>query len=288
MLEAAGGVVGAGYSGPMMRDTPGHKGPMNGGWAVRLAASTLGMPGAGLDEVCRVLAGGGCSGIELRAGEGQPVHVGLTRSERTAVRRKLAEARLAPLAVSSYVNICAPGDDGAVVDDVVAHADLAADLGALGVRVFPGGAGDGGDDERGRRRLAAAAEVAGRRGVRVLVETHDSHPRGADVVRLVDGVEGAGVIWDFVHPWRSGEEPKATYDAVGPWLAYVQLKDAVPPLERPVPALIGSGAVPLDAIRAVLGEHGYDGWWSVEWEKAWFPDIPPLSDALASARTWLG
>jgi len=262
------------------------------------------MPGAGLDEICRVLSDGGCGGVELGAGEGQPVHVGLTRSERTAVRRRLSEARLAPLAVSSYVKLCAPGDDDAIVDDVVAHADLAADLGAPGVRVFPGGTGGhsgpmngdtpghkgpmSGDDERGRRRLAAAAEIAGRRGVRVFVETHDSHPRGADVVRLVDGVEGAGVIWDFVHPWRSGEEPKATYDAVGPWLAYVQLKDAVPPLERPVPALIGSGAVPLDAIRAVLAEHGYDGWWSVEWEKAWFPDIPPLSEALASARAWLG
>ncbi len=256
---------------------------------MKLAASTLGMPGAGLDEVAAVLSAGGCSGVELRAGEGQPVHPGLTRTERTDVRRVLAEARLAPLAVASYVKVCAPGDDPQIVDELVRYVDLAADLGAVGVRVFPGGNGDGGDDDRGVRRLEAAAGPAARRGVRIFVETHDSYPRGADVARLLARTSspGLGVIWDFVHPWRSGEDPKTTYDAVAPWLAYVQLKDAVPPLDRPVPALIGAGEVPLDAIRAVLAEHEYDGWWSVEWEKAWHPDIPPLADALASARTWL-
>lgn len=268
----------------------------------RFAASTLGLPDAGLDEIVTVLTAGGCSGVELRAGEGQAVHTGLTRSDRQEVRRRLAEAGLRPLAVSSYVKICAPdGDDQAIVDDLVAHADLAADLGAGGVRIFPGGArpDDGGpavgaesrdNDERGRRRLEAALGPAERRGVRLFVETHDSHPRGADVARLLKPFAGntvLGVIWDFVHPWRTGEEPQATYDAVAPWLAYVQLKDAVPPRQRPIPALIGAGEVPLTDIRAVLDKHGYDGWWSLEWEKAWHPGIPPLSEALTSARTWL-
>jgi sugar phosphate isomerase/epimerase len=251
----------------------------------RFAASTLGLPDAGLDEIVAVLSAGGCSGVELRAGEKQPVHTALTRTERTEVRRRLAEAKLKPLAVSSYVGICAPGDDRAIVDDLVAHVDLAADLGAVGVRIFPGGAGDGADDERGARRLTDAAGPAERRGIRLLVETHDSHPRGTDVARLLDrtGRDDIGVIWDFVHPWRSGESPAETYEAIGPRLAYVQLKDAVPP----EPALIGHGKVPLDDIRAVLTKHGYEGWWSLEWEKAWYPDIPPLSEALASAAAWL-
>lgn len=256
----------------------------------RLAASTLGLPDAGLDDVVAVLTAGGCTGVELRAGERQVVHTKLTRSERTEVRRRLAEAGLAPLAVSSYVKICGPGDDDTVVDDLVGYVDLAADLGAGGVRIFPGGAGEAADDDRGARRLRSAAGPAERRGVRLFLETHDSHPRGADIARLIGatGRDDIGVIWDFVHPWRSGERPSATYDAVAPWLAYVQLKDAVPPLDHPTPVLIGAGEVPLDEIRAVLDEHDYDGWWSVEWEKAWHPGIPPLSEALTSARTWLG
>lgn len=243
------------------------------------AASTLGLPDAGLDEIVAVLTAGGCSGVELRAGDGQAVHTGLTRSERLDVRRRLAEAGLHPLAVSSYVKICAPGDDRAIVDDLVAHVDLAADLGADGVRIFPGG----NDDETGARRLAEAAGPAERRGVRLLLETHDSHPRGADVARLLDrtGRDDLGVIWDFVHPWRAGESPAETYAAIAGRLGYVQLKDTT----AAGPCLVGRGDVPLDEIRTAL--DGYDGWWSLEWEKAWYPEIPPLSEALVSARPWL-
>ncbi len=64
-------------------------------------------------------------------------------------------------------------------------------------------------------------------------------------------------------------------------LAYVQLKDAT----ADGPALVGAGDVPLEAVRTVLA--GYEGWWSLEWEKAWYPDIAPLSEALVSARSWL-
>jgi sugar phosphate isomerase/epimerase len=259
----------------------------------RFAASTLGLPDADLDEIVQVLTKGGCAGVELRAGEEQAVHTRLTPAERAAAKNHLAQAKLHPLAVSSYVRICAPGDDQPIVDDLRAHLDLAADLGADGVRIFPGGdreASPEDNDERGRNRLRQAIEPARRRGVRLLIETHDSHPRGEDVARLLEPLEDTttiGVIWDFVHPWRSGEAPKATYDAVAPWLAYVQLKDAVPPMERPAPALIGAGEVPLGEIRSVLETYGYDGWWSLEWEKAWHPDIPALPAALESARSWL-
>ena len=245
----------------------------------RFAASTLGLPGAGLDEIVAVLTAGGCTGVELRAGDEQPVHTGLTRSERLDVRRALAVAGLHPLAVSSYVKICAPGDDRAIVDELIAHVDLAADLGADGVRIFPGGQDDH-DDERGVSRLTQAAGPAERRGVRLLLETHDSHPRGADVARLLDGTD-VGVIWDFVHPWRNGEAPADTYAAIAGRLAYVQLKDTT----ADGPALVGAGDVPLDDIRTALGS--YDGWWSLEWEKAWHPETPPLSEALVSARSWL-
>ena len=245
----------------------------------RFAASTLGVPDAGLDEIVAVLTAGGCTGVELRAGAGQAVHTGLSGSERLEVRRALAGAGLHPLAVSSYVKICAPGNDREIVDDLVAHVELAADLGADGVRIFPGGQ-DEHDDERGATRLAEAAGPAARRGVRLLLETHDSHPRGVDVARLLADTD-VGVIWDLVHPWHAGEAPADTYAAIRDRLAYVQLKDAT----ADGPALIGAGDVPLGDVRSVLRD--YDGWWSLEWERAWYPEIPPLSEALVSARSWL-
>jgi sugar phosphate isomerase/epimerase len=239
---------------------------------MRLAASTLGLPGASLDEIVEVLVAGGCTGVELRAAPGEVVHVGLSSAERVRVRDRLSEAGLTVLSVCSYVKLCAPGDA-----DIEGHVRLAADVGAAAVRLFPGGS----DEQLGIRRLTEAEPMARQLGVRLLVETHDSHPRGADVARLLGATPGAGAIWDFVHPWRAGEPPSGTYAALADRLGYVQLKD----MAGPTPALVGSGDLPLSEIRAVLRD--YDGWWSVEWEKAWYPDIPPLADALAAARAWL-
>ncbi|MFD0823604.1 nitrate- and nitrite sensing domain-containing protein, partial [Micromonospora zhanjiangensis] len=64
-------------------------------------------------------------------------------------------------------------------------------------------------------------------GVTVLLETHDSHPRGADVARILRAVDHPRVRagWDLLHPWRHGEPVTATAAILRPWLAHVQLKD---------------------------------------------------------------
>ena len=103
------------------------------------AFSTLGCSGLPLADVVRLAREGGWTGLELRAATGEPVHVGLTGPERETVRRLLDDAGITPLAVASYVEV----DDPDVSDDdciaaIAAHAELARDLGASFVRVFPG------------------------------------------------------------------------------------------------------------------------------------------------------
>lgn len=262
--------------------------PTRSAWP--LAVSTLGMPRAPLPEFLALAQKHGCTAVDLRAAEGECVHVGLDAQQRQAIRRACAAAGLAVLAVSSYVKICAPGDDAAVVQNLADHLRLAADLGAPGVRVFPGGAGDGQDDDRARRRLAAAAPIAQRCAVRVWVETHDSHPRGADVRRLLtgpwpDGVVGA--IWDAAHPWIAGEEPATTWRALADVLEFVQLKDVTARKVGAEPRLMGDGVLPWETITEQLRAGGYARPLCLEWEKLWFPELPDLDAALGAAATWL-
>jgi sugar phosphate isomerase/epimerase len=254
-----------------------------------LAVSSLGMPGAGLDAFLAVAQRHGCSAVELRVAAGEPVHLGLDASGRAAVRQACAAAGLSILSLGSYVRICAPGEDAPVLDLLDAHLRLAADVGAAGVRVFPGGDGTA-DDERGRARLARAATVADALGVTVLVETHDSHPTGADVARLLTapGSAPVGVIWDAVHPWVAGEEPEQTAAALGGRLAYVQIKDVATRRRGAGPVVPGEGVVPLDALAAVLRDIGYAQPISLEWEKPWHPQIPDLDTALGATTRRLG
>ena len=68
------------------------------------------------------------------------------------------------------------------------------------------------------RRLGTAAEDAADRGVRVLLETHDSHRTGADAIRVLGpvGHGSVGSLWDVMHTWLGGEQPAATYAALSP------------------------------------------------------------------------
>ncbi|NED82911.1 TIM barrel protein, partial [Streptomyces sp. SID11233] len=79
--------------------------------------------------------------------------------------------------VAGYVKVAAPGDDEPYLTETRALLELAHDLGAGFVRVFPGGGTEQSEaeaDALAERRLGLAAEHAAALGVRILLETHDS------------------------------------------------------------------------------------------------------------------
>jgi sugar phosphate isomerase/epimerase len=266
---------------------------------MRLAFSTLGCSGLPLRDVVALARQTGWPGVELRAAADEPVHTGLTSAQRARARAELAG--VTPLCVASYVKVAAEGEDDACVADAIAHARLAADLGIGAVRVFPGGPIAGGPgsprpdvaaDRRAARRLAAiAANLPD--GVQVWLETHDSHPRGVDVARVLQllGHDRVRAIWDVLHPWRVGEPLAVTAATLRPYLAHVQVKDVANATER-TPLPLGAGTVPLRAALDLLGRPGqngkaYDGWLSLEWERKWYPSAVPLREALVASRAWL-
>jgi sugar phosphate isomerase/epimerase len=95
-----------------------------------------------------------------------------------------------------------------------------------------------------------------------------------------------GAVWDVLHTWLARESPRDSATALAPWLHHVQVKDAASRGDlRPLP--LGTGAVPLDGVLAALAAAGYGGWLCLEWEKRWFPQAPPLTQALVHAAAWL-
>lgn len=257
---------------------------------MKLAFSTLGCSGLPLREVVALARETGWPGVELRAAADEPIHIGLTAEERAAARAELDG--VTPLCVASYVKVAAEGStddaDDAVVADALAHAKLAADLGIPAVRVFPGAAEPGADaDDRAVRRLRAIAPQLPD-GVEIWLETHDSHPRGVDVARVLQQVAHPRVraIWDVMHPWRHGEPLTVSLAALHPYLAHVQVKDVLSPAER-TPLPLGQGSIPLRDALELLRREAYTGWLSLEWESKWHPEAAPLREALVESRVWL-
>ncbi|MFL6111929.1 MAG: sugar phosphate isomerase/epimerase family protein [Catenulispora sp.] len=246
-----------------------------------LAFSTLGCSGAPLTEVVALARSSGWLGLELRTADDEPVHVGLSADQRAAARELLETGGVTVVAVASYVRVARGeiGDDECVAD-ALAHAELARDLGAPFVRVFPGAERPGQEaDARAVRRLNAVAEGLPE-DVTVLLETHDSHPQGVDIARVLSQVSGnVGAIWDVLHPWCTGEPIAVTADVLAPYLKHVQVKDVLSPTER-TPLPLGAGTVPLTSFYEALRELGYQGWMALEWESKWHPEAIPLAEAL--------
>jgi len=277
----------------------------------QFAVSTLGMPGVPVEEAVQVAARHGCDGLEIRTHPDEEVHLGLTDRQADGVRSRIADGGLEIACLAGYAKVCAPGPDGPVVAELRALVDLAHRLGAPSVRVFPGGgagssggggaassggagavdagadagAGAGGDGRAGSR-IGAVLDDLRASGVRLLVETHDSHPTGESALRLVApfaAPELVAVLWDAQHPWRHGEPPERTRAVLGDYLGYFQVKDAASREDR-TPVLPGKGAVPLDECGDLL--RPWSGWLSLEWEKAWYPAIPSIDAPLRAAADW--
>ncbi|EFL25954.1 LOW QUALITY PROTEIN: AP endonuclease, family 2, partial [Streptomyces himastatinicus ATCC 53653] len=182
------------------------------------------------------------------------------------------------------------GPDEPVLSGLRELLALAHDLGAANVRVFPGG-GDRDPaeaDASAAARLGDAAPYATELGVRLLLETHDSHRTGADAARVIGpvGHGSVGAIWDVMHPWLGGEDPATSYAALSPYLGYVQVKD-IASAEDTTPLALGAGVLPLTECVELLSREGWDGWLCWEYEKRWYPQAQELPPLLAPGRDHL-
>lgn len=255
-----------------------------------LGFSTLGCPGEPLDHVLELAKGNNFTGLELRTADDEFTHVGLTAAERRELRTRIEDAGLEILAVNSYIGLCAVEEQ-----PLEAHLELAADLGARGVRVFPGDDPDRTDSPstdspspgeiRALDRVTSAPKES-----RILLETHDSHSAAhkmSRLCRLLDAEapgHGVKVIWDSAHTWSHGETPAEAFELLKPWIDFIQIKDEDSSKDyKPVP--IGTGDYPIADLLATL--QGTDYWLSLEWELKWHPHLPPLAEALPATLAWL-
>jgi sugar phosphate isomerase/epimerase len=254
---------------------------------MKLAFSTLGVPGTPVTEVVRLAADNGYRGVELRVHPEEPVHLGLSSLERADVVEAFKAGGVEILGLAGYVKAAAEGDDEPVLGELAELVKLARDLGTSRVRVFPGG----GDQEpaeadaEAARRLGSAAPAAADMGVSILLETHDSHRSGLDVARVAGrvGHPRIGAIWDVLHTWLAGEEPAASHAVLAPHLGYVQVKD-VASADDLTPLALGSGVLPL---ADCLDRLDPDTWVCWEYEKRWYPKAAELPGLLGAGREYL-
>lgn len=252
------------------------------------AFSTLACPEWTTEEVVRRTASLGFDAIEWRGGTEGHVSVDWPSRRRAQLRRDMAEGGVAALAVTSYTDFVtgdARGRAGSV-DHLRRHLELAADLGAPTVRAFIGIVDDDAAPAtlvgRAVEGVEACVETARATGVAIAVEPHDDLATAAAIAPIVNRLDpsAVGVVWDIANAWGAGEQPTDGLAVVVDRIRYVQVKDAR--WEATVWRLthLGEGDVPLAEALDGLAAAGPLPPLSLEWERAWHPELDPAEVAL--------
>jgi glucosamine-6-phosphate deaminase len=266
---------------------------------MKISFSTLACPSWPLSAVIETAARLGYDGIELRFLEDSDRLWERPDLAGEGLRETLARLRDGGLAVpcvdtSAFFHHPDAGARKAAADHAERMIELAARLGAPGIRVFGDRVQPGADLDSTRQWIAEGLvglrEKALSAGVEVWIETHGDFARARDTLALLNDVpaRGIGVLWDPANAFELGEDPVEGARALGAKIRHVHLKDLVRrPMGPGQPVLVGHGEFPVARALSILPAVGYDGWVSLEWEKKWHPEIEPAEIALPHFLGWV-
>ncbi|MDR0902878.1 MAG: sugar phosphate isomerase/epimerase [Opitutaceae bacterium] len=246
--------------------------------------STIGCPDAGLGAALELCAKHGLDFVELRAlGGGAGV---LEYFEQNKPPPGMSKVRVL---ASSFALL---GEDEKSRERLCREGKLADEIGAKYIRIF-GAGGGGAENNLTNAQIGRAAKTIEtlrgefeRRGIscELLLETHDVFSFSGPCCDLNNRLDApVSILWDSYHTWRHGKEPPGeTWARLGPVIRHVHYKDgiAVPGTAGSLYTLPGKGEYPAPELARILKAGKYENGISLEWEKLWHPELPPIEEAL--------
>lgn len=255
---------------------------------MKLSYSTLGCPDWTLSDVIDKTEVYGFDGVELRCMGDQHINTQMTAEQRAEIKAGFAAQGVVIASVAGYSRFCT--DDPAELEKNIQLAkdtiDLAADLGAPYVRTFMGTYPEHITEDQ-MAQIAAGplnqcGDYAGKRGIMLLIETHDAFCTGAKLAKVFGHVTSphVGVLWDFAHSIREGESLEMTWALIGDKVCHTHYKDLRCVDGKEELCHIGQGEIPVTEVAQFLESKGYTGYHSFEWEKTWVPQLDPPEKAF--------
>lgn len=252
---------------------------------MKICFSTLGCAERDLDGVLALAKKYNMDAIELRGLGGEMDNrkiAALSPECREETLGKLRESRVAPVVLGTSCSFHDQAKYASFIEEGYAAIDVAQSFGFRGIRVF-GNNIVGEEDECVRRvgeGVRTLCEYAKDKGVDALLETHgdfNTRERLLGVCEACRGYENFGILWDICHTRKTyGGDWRKFVDEFVSLIRHVHLKDvAADKLVLP-----GEGELAIADMVNYLEERGYDGYFSLEWEKKWHPELPPIEDGL--------
>jgi sugar phosphate isomerase/epimerase len=249
-----------------------------------LAFSTLGCPKWDWPTITKNAAQWGYAALELRGLLAQmdlpkcPEFSG-TRLKQTLQDLAALDLRISDLGASTNMHEPDAARRAKQMDEAKRFIDLAHEVKAPYVRVFPNALVKGEDKQVTIARIIAGLRELGDHakgsGVSVIVESHGEFTNAPLLLEIIKGAQHPKVafLWDAHHTCVAGEKPEETYRQLKAYTRHTHLKDSKPDEKGRRYVLTGTGEVPVKETVRVLAKGGYRGYYSLEWEKRWHPEI---------------
>ncbi len=243
---------------------------------MKLSYTTLSVQDRTIGEAVEIASAHGLEGIELRGRGDSHVSPESTFSYAAHVRELVREHKLAVPCLTAYTRFHQP-TAAAVREEVDRMMDmvrLAEFLEAPCLRVFMGPVLESVSLSQAGQIAIEGLQYASKRlensPVRLVIETHDSAKDGRTLARMLKDVpSNIGVLLDIIHPWDMGEEIGKTWEMIGERIYHVHIKDISRTLENGrIYCPIGQGLLPVESTVRWLEGKGYQGFYSLEWEKS--------------------
>jgi sugar phosphate isomerase/epimerase len=262
---------------------------------MKFAFSTLGCPDWPIEKVVEEAGRLGYDGVEIRGVKrvfdlSKTLEFSPDNIEQT--RALFAGAGVPVVSIDASASFCWPEEAKReeALAEALRHVDIAEKMRVKLVRVFGGNIPEGEPREKWAGivadNLARLADAAAPKGVTIMVETHDSWCRAADLMPVVETArrKNLKVLWDLMHPYVHGESMAESAKRFGWHVVHAHIKDCT---DDHALKLLGQGSLPLADAFAQLKKMDFDGYVSLEWEKAWHPEIEDPEVALPQAIQYM-
>lgn len=249
---------------------------------MKISFSTLGCPGFEWSDIYSIAKDFGFDGIEIR-GMGKDIFEGVTnpfapeRIEKTVSQLKKMHLFIPCLTTGCVLKYV----DGweRIRSEIIDYIDLAQQIGAPYIRLL----GDRDtqvegevDDDLVLLHLKDVIPYAEKAGIILLVETNGVYANTKRLRDLLIKTESDTVaaLWDMHHPYRfMNESPETTVQNLGVYIKHVHTKDSRFENGRVIYKMMGEGDMPIEEMINALRSVNYDGFISLEWVKAYMPEL---------------
>lgn len=267
---------------------------------MKLAFTTLGCPNWDMEKIISKAVEFGYDGVDFRGylGEMDIFNLPEFSTDIEETKRKFIEASLEIPCFSSSVLLVTTSEEQLeqYLEELRQYARLCNEFGATYIRVFGGHIKDMSRSEAldvVRNNLEKMLQIAEENKVCLLIETHDDWTKYEHVLEILQRVDSEylQVLWDVHHPYRLVDEaPEKTWEVLGDSIKYTHWKDSY--LTENTDhgyqlCMLGDGDVPLERIYKLLRAKGYDGYYTFEWEKVWWPDIEEPEISFEAYTTYM-